>query len=155
MILSLEIELQGMSLGVYQIVQARRLNLPLPDIRLLMSKKQRDSAYIHIIIWPIYNSSTKVVWTGRSFPSGFIKVWVGFVFQCPERLEAINLFVLGLTLVETHCPSVAFAVTLTLQAVPWKLCWTRITVCHILGLGEYTARLQNKCKHRHRCIHGS
>lgn len=26
---------------------------------------------------------------------------------------------LGLTLVETHCPSVAFAVTLILQAAPW------------------------------------
>ena len=27
---------------------------------------------------------------------------------------------LGLTLVETHCPSVAFAVTLILQAVSWS-----------------------------------
>ena len=34
--------------------------------------------------------------------------------------QAINLFVLGLTLVETHCPSVAIAITLTLQAAAWR-----------------------------------
>lgn len=38
-----------------------------------------------------------------------------------QIVQAINLFVLGLTLVETHCPSVAFAVTLTLQAVALAL----------------------------------
>ncbi|CAJ1430869.1 unnamed protein product [Effrenium voratum] len=38
-----------------------------------------------------------------------------------QIVQAINLFVLGLTLVETHCPSVALAVTLLLQAVALAL----------------------------------
>ncbi|CAE7232240.1 unnamed protein product [Symbiodinium natans] len=38
-----------------------------------------------------------------------------------QIVQAINLFVLGLTLVETHCPSVAIAVTLALQAVAFSL----------------------------------
>ncbi|CAE7717742.1 unnamed protein product, partial [Symbiodinium pilosum] len=44
-----------------------------------------------------------------------------------QIVQAINLFVLGLTLVETHCPSVSMAVTFTLQAVAFALCFMDIT----------------------------
>ncbi|CAE7884424.1 unnamed protein product [Symbiodinium microadriaticum] len=47
-----------------------------------------------------------------------------------QIVQAINLFVLGLTLVETHCPSVAIAITLTLQAVAFSLTFMDVASLH-------------------------
>ncbi|OLQ06937.1 hypothetical protein AK812_SmicGene9745 [Symbiodinium microadriaticum] len=46
-----------------------------------------------------------------------------------QIVQAINLFVLGLTLVETHCPSVAIAITLTLQ-VAFSLTFMDVASLH-------------------------